>query len=354
MRKAAFVLIAFVFSGAAAIAADTGDLVACRVQGEAITKNEIIDLVRGPWEKINSTVARLRAEGALTREKADDLEVARRKFFRQGARILIRQKLLLLDAREKKISISKDDVQKRLDALIERYGGFEPFKELVGLRNKTLKEIKREVKNVLTVEKVKQWYYLTAPRVSPARIIAYYNGHPDEFKRERSIKAQIIAIRKFSVTADGTLEPRDTKKIRAEIAAALKAGKTFAYIAEKYSDDEMTKYNGGVVMIKGKEYFTPGKGGFLPPLDGMLATMKAGEVSTPIETDQGFCILRVADVRPPGVITFREAQHEIREKLQRTLRKKVLDKALVRLASRISVVDSTGEPVNPRELIRDE
>lgn len=72
----------------------------------------------------------------------------------------------------------------------------------------------------------------------------------------------------------------------------LKKGKDFAAVAKKYSSDSLSANNGGKIG-----YFTALQIGF-PQIEDAMYNTKVGEFSDIIETDMGYHILKVDDVRP--------------------------------------------------------
>ena len=120
--------------------------------------------------------------------------------------------------------------------------------------------------------------------VAAADITLAYEDYKAELLERRRQKVSHIYI------ADDSEDGYDRAEDLAEQAAA---GASFADLARQYSDDGGTAPNGGAFG-----FVAPGD---LPEaMDDALAQMKVGDISAPVEVDDGFSILRLDDsVSPP-------------------------------------------------------
>ncbi|WP_446892956.1 SurA N-terminal domain-containing protein [Acinetobacter sp. NS4_7] len=175
-------------------------------------------------------------------------------------------------------------------------------------------------------------------------IAAYYEQHANAFKRVASVDVDYIVVtpaniapantavteaelqqayQKFVETQKGaavptvkhiliTTDARDdaaAKKLAEQAAAEIKQGKSFAAVAQKYSDDPESKAKGGEVA--GYE-----AGVFGDTFDKAVGSLKSGEVSQPIKTQYGYHVIQTegATVQIP---TFETQKARLTAELQK-------------------------------------
>lgn len=164
---------------------------------------------------------------------------------------------------EDKYDVSDEEIDEKLDELKEQVGeDYEEILEQQGLEEEDLKE---DIKNQVLQEKV-----LTEEiEVTDEEIEEYYE------RMQTEIKARHILV-----------EDEDTA---GEVEKKLDEGEDFAELAKEYSTDNSAE-NGGDLG-----YFTAGK--MVPEFEDAVYDMKEGEVSDPIQSDFGFHIIEVQDIK---------------------------------------------------------
>jgi peptidyl-prolyl cis-trans isomerase D len=177
----------------------------------------------------------------------------------------------------------------------------------------------------------------------------YYDSHQDEFRVPEQVRIEFVSlsadnllaqmqpaaaevrkayddnINRFAVkearqashiliTADGSPEAKKKARARAdELYAQLKKNpKDFAELAKKNSQDPGSATNGGDLG-----FFE--RGAMVKSFDDAVFSMKAGEISPPVESEFGFHIIRLTAVRGGKGKTFEEARPEIELELKKQL-----------------------------------
>lgn len=174
--------------------------------------------------------------------------------------------------------------------------------------------------------------YLVLDLESQARGIAvneqdlrtYYDQNiakntPQEERRASHI---LVAVKKDAPAAE-----REKAKARAEQldAEAKKNPDRFADLAKKNSDDKSNAPNGGDL-----DWFT--RGAMTKPFEDAVFSMKKGEVSGVVETDFGYHIIKLTDVKAPKPKTF----DEMRPELEAQMRKQQAQKKFAEIAESFS------------------
>ncbi|MGI9133889.1 MAG: SurA N-terminal domain-containing protein, partial [Rhodoferax sp.] len=151
--------------------------------------------------------------------------------------------------------------------------------------------------------------------LSEADLKAYYEQNAARLSGKEERRASHILI-----TAPKTASEAERKKARERAEALLaevkKAPDTFAAIARKNSQDPGSASNGGDL-----DYF--GRGAMVKPFEDAAFSMKKGEISPVVESDFGFHIIKLTDVKAPKQKGFDElrASMEADLKAQQAQRK---------------------------------
>jgi len=122
---------------------------------------------------------------------------------------------------------------------------------------------------------------------------------------EKQVKISNILIR-VSEDMDES-EKENKRKLADEIARRAISGENFSNLAKQFSDDEKTKNKGG------ENPYSP-KGTFDEKVEDVAFGMKPGEIKGPIETEEGYEIIKCEGFRE-GKVPFEEVKTEIAKKL---------------------------------------
>ena len=125
----------------------------------------------------------------------------------------------------------------------------------------------------------------------------YFDAHRDKF-----LKPETVELSEIFLSLAGKPEP-DVKAQAAQLVDQLRKGADFATLAKAYS--ERGKENAGKV---GLFQVTD----LRPDILAVIKTVKAGGVSDPLKTDEGYQILRV-DARTAGTNTPVFNENQVRE-----------------------------------------
>ena len=177
----------------------------------------------------------------------------------------------------------------------------------------------------------------------------YYDSHQDEFRVPEQVRIEFVSLsadsllaqmqpaaaevrkaydenlKRFEVkearqashiliTADASPEAKKKARARAdELYAQLKKNPgDFAALAKQHSQDPGSATNGGDLG-----FFE--RGAMVKSFDNAVFSMKAGEISAPVESEFGYHIIRLTTVRGGKGKTFEEARPEIETELKKQL-----------------------------------
>ncbi|WP_394221124.1 SurA N-terminal domain-containing protein [Alteromonas gracilis] len=130
----------------------------------------------------------------------------------------------------------------------------------------------------------------------------YYENNQASYGKEEERRVSHILIEAG--------EDADAAKAKAEsLKAELESGADFAALAEANSDDTFSAENGGDLDFITPEMMDPAFD------EAAFALQNVGDVSDVVETEFGFHIIKLTDVKEAQVKTFEEVASEIRDAL---------------------------------------
>ncbi|MDR0233627.1 MAG: SurA N-terminal domain-containing protein [Zoogloeaceae bacterium] len=139
--------------------------------------------------------------------------------------------------------------------------------------------------------------------VPEADLRAWYEGHKDRFVKKAEERRISHILR---LTGEGV----DKEKVRAESLQLLeevkKEPKRFAELAKERSEDPGSAEQGGDLGFMARQML-------VKPFADAAFSLKKGEISDLVESEFGFHIIRVEEIRPGEYFTFAEARPYVEE-----------------------------------------
>lgn len=201
--------------------------------------------------------------------------------------------------------------------------------------------------NASIINEQRDFRYLTIPRdvvqvnsgVTEEDIAAYYAENQPQFLTEESVDVQYIDLQlddfRQPVSEEAIVEAyelarHDFKAITennvshilfergdsesrmariAEAQASLEAGKDFAEVAEKFSDDIGSASRGGDLGFSRGDAFPE-------EMEAVIADLEPGQISEPFETDAGIHIVLLRERRVTDEATLDEMRPQLEQSLQ--------------------------------------
>ncbi len=140
-------------------------------------------------------------------------------------------------------------------------------------------------------------------RPSDEEMHDYYDAHQDQYTQLETLRAQHV----FST---------DKQKLEEIKERVVEGGEKFTTMAHMYSEDPMTKGDGGDLG-----YFNPGgyiRGvGYSKEFTDALAQMETGQIYGPIKWEKGYSLVRINEKQPAVLRPYDEVREEIADRLSR-------------------------------------
>lgn len=139
-----------------------------------------------------------------------------------------------------------------------------------------------------------------------SKLQQYYENNIESYTKPASWHVAYILIK-----IPENASPQDVhgaeKKIE-DIQHQLKSGAHFSTLARKYSQDLASSKSGGEL-----DWFTAGT--LDPSFEKAVANLKSGEVSEPVRTSYGLCLIKLLGVKKPEVMPFSEVKDQVEKTL---------------------------------------
>lgn len=205
-----------------------------------------------------------------------------------GLTRMIERKLQLQTAKTKGVEVADDEVR-RAALELKRQG------EHV---DETNPNDKKNIKEQLLLMRVVDREVRSGVMVTESELQRYYQSHqnrfliPDEYRI-----SQILILRKSRETEE------DAHERATSVSSALKQGGDFGEMALKYSDGPEATKGGNIGFVR--------QGELLPQIERALSALEPGQVTEPIQTSDGWHIIKLDEKRLPQFRPFAEVKTEI-------------------------------------------
>ena len=223
----------------------------------------------------------------------------------QVLQFLISAEWIQGEASQNDVKVTDAEVKKQFDTTkkqsFPKEADFQNFLKSSGM---SMEDLLFRVKLDTLSNKLREKITKGKDKVTPAQITEYYNKNKARFAQPERRDLRIV-LTKGKATAD---------KARAEIAG----GASFKTVAKKYSIDQASKNQGGVLLAVAK-------GQQEKALDEAVFKAKKGELVGPIKTQFGYYVFKVQKVTAASQQTQKQATETIKQLLASQNQQKALD-----------------------------
>lgn len=146
-------------------------------------------------------------------------------------------------------------------------------------------------------------------KVADEELKAKYEQDKESYRQPEQRHARHILFRVEKEAAD---EVKATQRKKAEevMAKTKAAGADFAALAKEHSEDTSNKEQGGDLG-----FFTAGR--MVPAFDAAVFAMQPGEISEIVETEFGYHLIKLEEIRPENLRSFEQVKDSIAADLKR-------------------------------------
>lgn len=256
------------------------------VNGQVITLEDVEDKL-----EIESKLAGVEVP-ATDSEEYKELQA-------QAIELLIADKIFVLEAEERDISVTDEDVDELVNKTKEQMGGEDIFQKQLEASGLTIDRLRDKYRYDLLFQRVYEAVTADAPQVPEEEVRKYYDEHPDEFNNPtetRQVKHILV----------------DTEEEANQVIARLNAGEDFGALAAELSKDPGSAGNGGSLP----QPYPTTNSGLVPEFEQAMAQLGEGEMSGPVKTQYGYHVIVVEKIIPAGMQSYESVKDKLREEIQ--------------------------------------
>lgn len=242
----------------------------------------------------------------LLREYQNDVPTLNAKFAEllvEELDKLMERQLILHEFAEAGYAMPESVIDDAIQAQIkERYGDRRSLTKSLQQEGRTFENFRRQMRDQIIVGALSSQVMGKAQFISPLKIEVYYANHLEEFGLEEQVHLSMIVLNKTG----GTNDP--VPALAAELLQMIKQGESFGELAATYSEGSQKQKRGDWGWVD--------RSVLREDLAEVAFSLKAGEVSEVIETDQSCYIMRVEEVKEAHYKPLTDVQDDIERTLQ--------------------------------------
>ena len=224
---------------------------------------------------------------------------------------LIDAKLLLERAKEEKIQISDDEINKALENIKGNYETETAFNEALEGSGDNLEKLKNRIFDSLALQKYIEEVFVSKVEVSDDDAEKYYIENKEKFVSEKKVHALHILFK-----PDNLEGANKVKQLLAD-------GADFGEMAKEYSECPSKESGGDLGFF--------GKGQMVPEFEQASFEAEIDIVSEPVKTQFGYHLIKVIEKSEVGNLEF----DEVKDNLKNQIKTSVVNHNIQKLAKEL-------------------
>lgn len=269
----------------------TVEQIIARVNDQIITSSD--------YERAEKELDQEEQQRGATMQEASD---ARRDLLRN----LIDQQLWLSKGKELGIT-GETELVNRLNDIRKQYhlATLEDLEKAAREQGVSYEDFKQNIRNGIITQDVMRQEVGNKIQMTPGEVERYYEEHKEDYKAPESVNLSEILI------STGDQEPVDPAKLAAaqakanDVEAKLNAGGDFGQLARTFSDGQTASSGGDLGQYR--------RGTLAKVLEDKVFPLKVGGYTEPIQTKQGFVILKVTAHNAGGVQPYKSVEQDVEQ-----------------------------------------
>jgi peptidyl-prolyl cis-trans isomerase C len=224
----------------------------------------------------------------------------------QAINTLINREVLLQESEKRGIKADKEEVQKGIKSVQNRFPSQEKFQEALKNLKLTQKDFERQYMQQSKIQMLLDQEIISKIKIKEDEAKAFFDANSQQFDQKEKVRARHILI-KVEKTADEKAKSQARKKLLG-IQKKIMSGEDFAEMAKEHSQ--------GPSNVKGGDLGYFSKGQMVKPFEQVAFTLAAGEVSDIVETRFGYHLIKVEDRKASKKAVYADQKQKIMDKLK--------------------------------------
>ncbi len=311
-------IILTIFTADTGWSADPGEPVA-RVNGVAIYQSDLSCAIEASMaRKLSSRYRDLGDPGS------DSVRVDNEKTLKS----MIDIELLYQESLKHRFYGLMEESEERYQLEVKRLGGEERLISTLLCNNMSPEQFHKAIFRNLSIKRLLDKVVYSRIQVTEDEIREYYELNKDRFRKPESVRIRQILIK---VPSKPDVEKWHQAQDRAHmIYKDASSGADFVRLARRHSDDpESASAGGDMGSIQ--------KGNQQGVFDTTIFRLKAGTVTKPIRTHQGFHIIKIVSTTPSSTKTLDEVQQNITTLIRRERAREMISQLVSALKEKAEI-----------------
>lgn len=250
--------------------------------------------------------ALMKQVAGLGQQAPPDQDTTSAAFYRGVLDELVGGELLFQASKQRDLTADAAAVEQQLNTLRARFPDPSVFEQALAQQGMTLDELKAQLAHDLSIQNLIDEDITPRISVSEEAIRKFYDENPAQMRQpDRLELSHILKM----VAPDATPEVKQAAAAAIEtVLEQARAGADFAQLAREHSEDPGSAQNGGELVI--------GRGETVPPFEQAAFALEPGGLSSVVETQFGFHIIKLAQKIEGQLVPYEQVQPRIEEFLK--------------------------------------
>ena len=211
---------------------------------------------------------------------------------------LVRDKLLLTEAKRKSIEVTEQELEAKIIDIRKRFPGEKEFRQALRQEKMSTREFKKMQTERLMIEKLIDATLMPNLSISPSEVLSYYESNQTEFSEPRKVRLRSILVR----IKKGRSES-EAMTLAQKILFRLRQGSDFGLLARQYSDGPFADSGGDMGWVE--------EGQLMDRINSLVFQMDKSEISGILSTKLGLHLFKVEEIREAKTKEFEEEKERI-------------------------------------------
>jgi peptidyl-prolyl cis-trans isomerase C len=312
------------------------DKVLATVNGVNITESQVQKRIEVRYKPILAKLA----------QQSPQLAAQQEKILRQNvANDLVTEMLLDEQVKQAGLQVTEEELTAEMTKQLAAQNppmSIEQYQKIVEAQGGNFPAMKGFLMQSMRYHKLLEAKFASTLMVTDADAKKYYDENSKEFLSPERVRAShiLISTRPTDPNTDPNQLKVQAKQKAEELLKKAKDGADFAALAKENSEDPGSKAQSGDLGL-----FPRGQ--MVKPFEDAAFGLQVGEISSLVETQFGYHIIKVTERLDPAPVPFEEAQKTITEELVQKKRGEAIRTYIESLRQNAKIVFPPGSALAP-------